>query len=78
MKKFCLRHWRGNGAVIASAIKDSYYDYPKRSMNRNARRYSLAECIVQVITEQEAKDFVFKMYGSEGLERFIKRNKLFK
>lgn len=53
MKKFVLRHWRGNGQVVADVMKDWYYDYPKNSMNRRARRCSLAECIVQVISQEE-------------------------
>ena len=54
MKKYCLRHWRGNGQIIADIVKDKYYDYPK---HRNKRPYSLAECIVKIISEKEYLEF---------------------
>ena len=75
-KKFVLRHWRGNGQVIPDLMKDSYYDYPKKSMNRNARRYSLAECIVKVITFEEFKEDMIKTWGQESLDRFLRKHKL--
>ena len=53
MRKYVFRHWRGNGQVIADVMKDSYRDYPKKSMNKNARFHTLADCIVQVISEKE-------------------------
>lgn len=53
MKKFVLRHWRGNGVIIADVMKDRYYDYPKNSMNKNAGYVTLAQCICKVITEEE-------------------------
>lgn len=53
MIKFCLRRWRGDGSIIPDILKDKYFDYPKKSMNRNARVIYLSECIVQVITEED-------------------------
>lgn len=50
MKKYCLRHWRGNGQIIADVVKDKYNDYPK---HRSKRAYSGSECIVKTITEEE-------------------------
>lgn len=72
MKKFCLRHWRGNGSVIPDVVKDSYRDYPKRSMNRNARSHSLAECIVQVISEDE---YLKRILEKDGVEFHNKKVK---
>lgn len=76
MKKFCLRHWRGNGQVIADVMRDSYRDYPKRSMNRNARSHSLAECIVQVISEDEYLKWILDRYGIEEHNKNVKKHQL--
>ena len=51
--KFVLRRWRGDGNIIPDILKDKYQDYHKKSMNRNARSITLAECIVQVINEED-------------------------
>lgn len=72
-KKFVLRHWRGNGQIIPSVMQDKYYDYPK---HRNRRPYSLAECIYKVITFEEYKEEVLKMWGEETLTKLLKRYKL--
>lgn len=50
MKKYCLRHWRGNGQVIADVVKPQYNDYPK---HRNKRAYSSSECIIKEISKEE-------------------------
>lgn len=70
MKKFCLRHWRGNGSIIPDILKDKYYDYPH---HRNKRPYTLAECIVKVLSEKEFKEYVLKRYGQDQLDKFIKK-----
>jgi len=75
MRKFVLRHWRGCGQVIADVMKDYYYDYPKNSMNRNARRYSLSECIVQVISEEEFLKEMLKI-SVEAHNRAVKKYQL--
>lgn len=76
MKKFVLRHWRGNGQVIPSIMKDSYMDYPKNSMNRNSRSHSLSECIVSVISEEEYLSELLSLWGIEAHNRSVKKYKL--
>ena len=61
MKKFVLRHWRGNGMIIADIMKDWYYDYPKHPMNRNAGKTTLAQCIHKVISEDEYLEEMLKI-----------------
>lgn len=73
MKKFVLRHWRGNGQIVPDIMKDKYYDYPK---HRNKRPYTLAECICKVISEDEYKSEVLTMWGNEALEKRIKKYNL--
>lgn len=29
MRKYCLRHWRGDGQIIPDVVRDKYYDYPR-------------------------------------------------
>ena len=70
MKKFVLRHWRGNGQIIPDIMRDKYYDYPK---HRNKRPYSLSQCIVQVISQKEYMEEVLNMWGKEALDQKIKK-----
>lgn len=76
MKKFCLRHWRGDGQIIPDIMKDSYRDYPKRSMNRNARSHSLSECIVRVLTKTEYLKYVLDRYGIDEHNKMVKKHQL--
>ena len=76
MKKFCLRHWRGKGQIIPDIMKDSYRDYPKNSMNRNAGSCSLSECIVQVLTEDEYLKYVLDRYGVDEHNKMVKKHQL--
>ena len=76
MKKFVLRHWRGNGSIIPDIMKDVYYDYPKHSMNRNARSYKLSECIYKVISEEEYLKEILDKYGIESHNKAVRKNKL--
>ena len=78
MKKYCLRHWRGNGQVIPDIVKNRYYDYPKNSMNRNARVITLAESIVKIISEEEYLKEMLDTWGVESHNRAVKRLKLSK
>jgi hypothetical protein len=71
MKKYVLRHWRGNGQVIPDTMKDHYYDYPK---HRNIRPYKLSECIVSVLTEDEYLKFVLERYGVEEHNKMVKKH----
>lgn len=71
MKKYVLRHWRGNGMVIPDAMKDHYYDYPK---HRNIRPYKLSECIVSVLTENEYLKYVLERYGVEEHNKMVKKH----
>lgn len=75
MKKFVLRHWRGNGMIIADIMKDWYYDYPKNSMNRNARKITLAECIHEVISEKEYLEEMLKI-SVEHHDKMVNKHKL--
>lgn len=70
MRKYVLRHWRGNGQVIPDLMKDKYYDYPK---HRNVRPYKLSECIVSVLTEKEYLKFVLERYGIEEHNKSVKK-----
>lgn len=70
--KFVLRRWRGDGNIIADVLKDKYRDYPKNSMNRNARVISLSECIVQVITEEEFLEKCL-LVGKDHHNRMVNR-----
>lgn len=71
--QFIMRHWRGNGQIIPDIMKDKYFDYPK---HRNKRPYTLSECLVKVITVEEYKEDVLKMWGQEALNRVIKKYRL--
>lgn len=73
MKKFVLRHWRGNGQVIPDVMKDKYYDYPR---HRNIAPYSLADCIVQVISEKEYLKYLLDRYGIKEHNRAVFKHKL--
>jgi hypothetical protein len=59
MRKYVLRHWRGNGQVIPGLMKDSYQDYPK---HRNVRPYKLSECICSVLYGVEEHNKAVKKY----------------
>jgi len=73
MKKFVLRHWRGNGQVIPDIMKEHYYDYPK---HRNIRPYKLSECICQVISEKEYLKFILDRYGLKEHNKAVLKHKL--
>ena len=73
MKKYCLRHWRGDGQVIPDIVKDFYHDYPK---HRNIRPYKLYECICQVISEKEYLAFVLERYGVSSHNEKVVRHKM--
>ena len=75
MKKFVLRHWRGDGSIIADIMKDKYYDYPKNSMNRNAGYTTLAQCIYKVITEKEYLAEMLKI-SVEHHNKMVHKHKL--
>lgn len=75
MKKFVLRHWRGNGMIIADIMKDWYYDYPKNSMNRNAGKTTLAQCIHKVISEKEYLEEMLKI-SVEHHNKMVNKYKL--
>ena len=76
MKKFVLRHWRGNGQIIPDIMKDRYYDYPKRSMNRNAGWCSLKDCIYKVISQEEYLKEILKMWGVKVHNQKVKQHQL--
>lgn len=76
MKKFCLRHWRGNGQVIPDIVKDRYYDYPKNSMNRRAGWHSLATGIVQIISQEQYLKEVLEMWGVKIHNKKVRQHKL--
>lgn len=52
MTKYVLRHWRGDGQIIADVMKPKYFDYPK---HRRKRPYLLKEVFVKEISEDEYK-----------------------
>lgn len=70
MRKYVLRHWRGNGQVIPDLMKDFYQDYPK---HRNIRPYKLSECICSVLSEKEYLKFVLERYGVEEHNKSVKK-----
>lgn len=69
MRKYVLKHWRGDGQVIPDVMKDFYDDYPKY---RNIK-VKLKDCIVQVLTEKEYLSEVLKMYGVESHNEKVKK-----
>lgn len=73
MKKFVLRHWRGNGQVIEDIMKDYYHDYPK---SRNMKPYKLSDCICQVISEKEFLQRILEKYGIEEHNKAVVKYKL--
>lgn len=70
MRKYVLRHWRGNGQVIPDLMKDKYYDYPK---HRKVQPYTLSECIVSVLTEKEYLQYILDIYGIEKHNESVKK-----
>lgn len=70
MKKFVLRHWRGNGEVIADVMRDKYFDYPK---HRNKPPITLATCIVQVISQEQYLEEMVKIGGVELHNKQVKK-----
>lgn len=73
MKKYVLRHLRGNGQIIPDIMRDFYHDYPK---HRNMAPYKLSQCISSVITEKEYLKKVLEMYGVETHNKMVRKHKM--
>ena len=72
--KFILRHWRGNGQIIPDIKKSHYRDYPKHSMNRNAKTHTCKQVIVREITREEYEQEFIQKWGQKQWE--INKKKL--